>query len=53
MESPATSDVDGSISVEARNGIFLIGLNRPAKMNGLTPAMAAQIAAAYHPAGSR
>jgi enoyl-CoA hydratase len=48
MESPISSDIDGTISVEARNGILLMGLNRPAKMNGLTPAMFTQMAEAYN-----
>ncbi len=47
MESPSSSETDGSISVEARNGIFLMGLNRPAKLNGLTPAMFDAMGAAY------
>jgi enoyl-CoA hydratase len=48
MESPQGSDTDGTVSMEARGAIFLIGLNRPAKMNGLTPAMFAQIGAALN-----
>ncbi len=47
MESPLSSDVDGSILVEARGHLLLIGLNRPAKLNGLTPLMFDQLADAY------
>ena len=34
-----TKDSDGSISTEERGPLFLIGLNRPDKYNGLTPKM--------------
>jgi hypothetical protein len=34
---------EGSISTEARNHLYLIGLNRPNKYNGYTPTMARQL----------
>lgn len=37
----------GSITTEARGGIWLMGLNRPAKLNGLTPQMLEALAEAY------
>ena len=37
------SDSEGSISVEQRGHILLIGLNRPEKYNGYTPTMAKQL----------
>ena len=41
------SDHEGSISVERRDHLLLIGLNRPAKYNGITPTMAEQLVEAY------
>jgi enoyl-CoA hydratase/carnithine racemase len=41
------SDHEGSISVEQRDHLLLIGLNRPAKYNGYTPTMAKQLLEAY------
>ena len=41
------SDSEGSISVEQRGHILLIGLNRPAKYNGYTPTMAKQLVEAF------
>ena len=41
------SDSEGSISVEQRGPILLIGLNRPAKYNGYTPTMAKQLVEAF------
>jgi enoyl-CoA hydratase/carnithine racemase len=38
---------EGSISVEQRGHLLLIGLNRPAKYNGYTPTMAKQLLEAY------
>jgi len=38
---------EGSISVEQRGYLLLIGLNRPAKYNGYTPTMAKQLLAAF------
>lgn len=37
------SNEEGSISVEARDHLLLIGLNRPEKYNGFTPTMAGQL----------
>lgn len=41
------SDSEGSISVEQRGHILLIGLNRPEKYNGYTPTMAKQLLEAF------
>jgi enoyl-CoA hydratase len=38
---------DGSISTEQRGHVWLMGLNRPAKYNGMTPGMFAQLTDAY------
>jgi enoyl-CoA hydratase len=38
---------EGSVSVEQRGHLLLIGLNRPHKYNGYTPTMAKQLLAAY------
>jgi len=38
---------EGAISVEQRDHLLLIGLNRPSKYNGYTPTMAKQLLAAY------
>ena len=38
---------DGSISVEQRGHLLLMGLDRPDKYNGYTPAMASELVAAY------
>lgn len=38
---------DGSITVEVRDHILLMGINRPAKYNSYTPQMAAQLVEAY------
>lgn len=40
------SEEEGSISVEVRKHVLLIGLNRPAKYNGYTPTMARALLAA-------
>ena len=40
-------DEEGSISVEQRGHLLLIGLNRPAKYNGYTPTMAKQLHQAF------
>lgn len=37
------TDNEGSITTEIRDHIFLIGLNRPEKLNGYTPTMATQL----------
>ncbi len=41
------SDSEGSISVEQRGHILLIGLNRPEKYNGYTPTMAKELLDAF------
>ena len=41
------SNLEGSISVEQRGHVLLIGLNRPAKYNGYTPTMAKQLLDAF------
>ncbi len=38
---------DGRITTEQRDGLFLIGIDRPAKLNGFTPAMLRGMAQAY------
>ena len=38
---------EGGVTTEVRGHIFLVGLNRPAKMNGYTPQMARQLVAAF------
>jgi enoyl-CoA hydratase len=38
---------DGRISTEFRDGLFLIGIDRPAKLNGFTPVMLRGLAQAY------
>ena len=38
---------EGSISVEVREHILLIGLNRPEKYNGYTPTMATELVSAF------
>lgn len=42
-----TKNEEGSISVEQRGHLLLIGLNRPAKYNGYTPTMAKQLLEAF------
>jgi len=46
MQAPTTPP-EGSIATERRGHLLLIGLNRPAKLNGFTPQMYRQLAAAY------
>jgi enoyl-CoA hydratase/carnithine racemase len=46
MDAPATPP-EGSIATERRGELLLIGFNRPAKLNGFTPAMFRQLADAY------
>jgi enoyl-CoA hydratase len=41
------SEDEGSISVEVRGHLLLMGLDRPAKYNGYTPTMAEQLVDAY------
>jgi enoyl-CoA hydratase/carnithine racemase len=38
---------DGRITTEFKDGLFLIGIDRPAKLNGFTPAMMRGMAQAY------
>jgi enoyl-CoA hydratase/carnithine racemase len=40
-------DADGRITTEARDRLLLIGLDRPAKLNGFSPTMLQQLAEAY------
>ncbi|WP_341897786.1 crotonase/enoyl-CoA hydratase family protein [Ferrovibrio terrae] len=40
-------DADGEILTRRQGAIFLIGINRPAKLNGFTPKMLKELAAAY------
>ena len=43
----ASSDGDGGVTTEVRGHILLIGLDRPAKYNGVTPEMMDQLIDAY------
>ena len=47
MARPDETPAEGRIVVEARGHLLLIGIDRPAKRNGFTPAMFAQLGAAY------
>ena len=40
-------EVDGSVTVESRGAVMLIGLNRPSKRNAFDQEMSAQLCAAY------
>jgi enoyl-CoA hydratase len=42
-----TDPGDGRITTELREGLFLIGIDRPAKLNGFTPVMLRAMAQAY------
>lgn len=42
-----TAPDEGEITTEARGAVWLMGINRPHKLNGFTPAMFDQLAAAY------
>jgi enoyl-CoA hydratase/carnithine racemase len=44
---PMSHDPDGEILTRREGAIFLIGLNRTAKLNGFTPKMLRELAAAY------
>lgn len=44
---PEPTPPEGRITTEARGGLLLIGIDRPAKRNGFTPAMFRQLAEAY------
>lgn len=46
MDAPAPPP-EGSIATETRGELLLIGINRPDKRNGFTPAMFRQLAQAY------
>ena len=46
MDADDTGD-DGRVSTEVRGRVLLIGLDRPAKLNGVTPPMMAQLVDAY------
>lgn len=46
MQAPATPP-EGSVTLEPRGPILLMGLNRPAKRNGFTPSLFRQLAEAY------
>jgi enoyl-CoA hydratase len=43
----STAPAEGRITTEARGALWLIGIDRPAKRNGFTPAMFRQLAEAY------
>ena len=45
--SGQTDPADGRITTELRDGIFVIGIDRPAKLNGFTPVMLRGMAQAY------
>ena len=42
-----TTDPDGAVTTERRGNLFLICLDRPAKLNGFTPKMMIELARAY------
>jgi enoyl-CoA hydratase/carnithine racemase len=42
-----TDPAEGRITAELRDGLFLIGIDRPAKLNGFTPVMLRGMAQAY------
>src|SRR5882672_11997439 len=42
-----TDSSEGRITIELRGALFLIGIDRPAKLNGFTPVMLRAIAQAY------
>ena len=46
-DTPTARDPDGQITVEQRGAVLLIGIDRPEKRNGFTPAMFTQLARAY------
>jgi enoyl-CoA hydratase/carnithine racemase len=45
--SAAADPTEGRITTEVTDGLFLIGIDRPAKLNGFTPAMLRGMAQAY------
>lgn len=46
-QSRKTAQDEGRITTEAKGNVFLIGLDRPSKLNGFTSAMLDQLAEAY------
>ncbi len=51
--SRKTAQDEGQITTEAKGNVFLIGLDRPSKLIGFTPAMLDQLAEAYTWFGNR
>ncbi|WP_341705279.1 crotonase/enoyl-CoA hydratase family protein [Ferrovibrio sp.] len=47
MSTAPSSHPDGEILTRRDGAVFVIGLNRPAKLNGFTPKMLKELAAAY------
>src|SRR3546814_17966821 len=47
MSAVPASHPDGEILTRREGSVFVIGLNRPAKLNGFTPKMLRELAAAY------
>lgn len=47
MTATTPTPPEGRITTEARGALWLIGIDRPAKRNGFTPAMFRQLAEAY------
>lgn len=47
MNAAPPTDPDGEILTRLEGPVFAIGLNRPAKLNGFTPKMLRELAAAY------
>lgn len=47
MSAAPQIDPDGEILTRLEGAVFVIGLNRPAKLNGFTPKMLRELAAAY------
>ena len=47
MKSDQSDPADGRITTELSDGLFLIGIDRPAKLNGFTPVMLRGMAQAY------
>jgi len=45
--TPASPPPEGTISIERRGALLLIGINRPAKYNGFTPRMYRELGEAY------
>jgi enoyl-CoA hydratase len=43
----ANAPAEGTITTERRDGLLLVGINRPAKRNGFTPRMFRELAQAY------